>query len=274
METPNLSQTVAAAKAALAAARRVLNAALRDQTDTTAPRAELLRAQAALTEAEAAEQSAARAAREVAEAAERVQVAAAQEAAAVSVVEAIQRIDVVPDVVALPETQVDPAVSQAAASVARAEAELARALEAMRPSEAERDRLRRLVAEREAAEAAIRQRRLAGDLRDGDAAELHLAASDAADLRALVAEADARLDALRPSVELEASIERARDTLRRVRARAILDAQLAHVRRIELAFINAVRQLGAETQAHGIPAFNSIYTPASEIRSLVHGGRV
>ena len=273
MTNPTTPLSVAAAKAALSNIKRELSAALRDQADTTRLRVDLVAAQEALAAAEVAERAAAAQAQEAAANAEHVAVAIAQEATAATVAEAIRQIDVAPDLVELPEP-IHPAVAQAAAALIRAESILAQAAEAVVPAEDECRRIAALLDERRSIEATIRQRRLNGDRRDTDAADLHLAAQDAADLEAMLAEAERAAAALRPNPTLRQDVEIARETLVRAQSKAILEGQLAHVRRLEAAFVAAVRQLGTTTMEHGVLNFSTFYSPSDDVRRIGYGGRL
>ncbi len=265
---------VAAAQAALDTATRALKAGLRKGEDVTAAREAIDAATTALTAAMAVRDMEARATKLAAEQAEDAAVDAAVEAATSEVIEIVQRIDAAPDLVELPEVYPTPAVAQAAENVVRAAAALERAQAPILEAEADRAVLARRLAETEAVEAEIRERRRGGDARATDAAELHLAATDAADLRAMVAEADQRIAALQPSRHLLEQVEHTRAALAVARRQAIVTQQVDRLRLLEAALIAAHRALGTTTAELGMWNLGSVYLPSDEIRRLAAGGRL
>lgn len=279
--TPAL--TLTAAQAAVAAARAVMLAAIRDDADeaaTAAARAALDAARADLASAEDAE--AARAQAAAAEA--KVSAAAQAEADEAAAAGAVAQVDAfVAEAIAavappadapnlLPAPAMPKNVVRAAAEVARAAAALERANEPLLAAQADRRKLAERLALKEAAAAAIRARRLAGDSRDGDAAEMHLFDSDAAELRSALAEADVRVSAAQPDEHLIRLHRDAVAALAAAQDRAVLDGMVQRMQALDEAIVAGARALRAAGQRQQ-PLFNlaSYWRASEDLRKVVQG---
>lgn len=252
----------------LADLRADLAAALVEGADTAA-----IRERIASTEAELA------AARRTAAAAKAAQ--AAQEAAAIaaagdalantehSVIEAAASLPAV-EGVDLPAIERTPEIEDAARRVAQARAALERAEADHRPLEAQAERLAGRLVEKRTALEALRSRRLAGDEREGDAAEAALLQADSEALQLLVGDARIKAGAATPAAQ-QAALRAAEQNLERVRAEAIYQQLQHQVRAIETALLAGVDRLVLAGAAVGKRTLRQSYEPAAGLYTLLRG---
>lgn len=256
----------------LAAARADLDRALADGADTTEARLAIAYLENEIAAYQRAERE--RRAVEAREEAARVEKAAAELAAqthgAVDLsvtVKGLAELNIEP----VPDLPRDPQIDVFATAVARARVALERAEGEHQPHVDRVENLRRRVAEKLAAIDAITMRRLEGDERAGDAAELELLRADAAALDAHYADAKlaAAAEDRRPAARAELS--NAETQLIRAQKRAVFDTCLARVRQVERVFLEAFAGLVRAGREAGVGSPWSAYQPSPDLRRAVTG---
>lgn len=174
----------------------------------------------------------------------------------------------------LPAVEENTAIAGAAREVARCRAALERAEAALKPAaEQARMLVGRLTEKREVI-AAIKARRLAGDERAGDAADLALLEADAEALRLLVDDASLKAAAAdtRPAARL--ALNAAEAQLAGAHRQATYQAALERLRQAESVFIAAWRGMVDAGRAAGASSPWSEYKASPDMTRAVTGAIV
>lgn len=224
----------------LAAANTALEEALESGEDSTAPRYQI-----GLIEAEIA--AAVRRQREEKAEAERVERAAIAEAAAEVAAQTHDAMVVAVEVpglaelagTPLPAVTQDPAIEAAAREVARCRAALSAADTALKPIATQAEMLAGRLSEKRTAIDAIKARRLAGDERAGDAAELAMLQADSETLQLLADDARLKVQAADTRAVARAALATAEQQLEHARRQAEYRAALARVELAQEVFLDA-----------------------------------
>lgn len=252
----------------LAALRAELSAALVEGADTAEIRERIASAEVELTAARrtAADVKAAQVAQEAAA------VAAAGDAMADAEHAAIEAAATLPavDGVDLPAIERTPEIEDAARRVAQARADLARAEADHRPLVAQAERLAGRLEEKRNALEALRSRRLAGDEREGDAAEAALLQADIEALQLLVGDARLKAGTATPAAQ-QAALRTSEQNLKRVRAEAVYLQTMRQVRAIEAALFAGVDRLVLTGAAVGKRTQRQAYEPDQRLFALLRG---
>ena len=256
----------------LAAARADLDAALAAGEDTTAARYAVAHCENEIAAHLRAERE--RRATEEREQAAKIERAAAEVAAqAHAAVEAAGSVQGLAELTGepLPDLARDPQIDAFAAAVARARIALERAESEHAPHAERVENLRRRVAEKLAAIDAITNRRLEGDERAGDAAELELLRADAAALDSMYADAKlaAATEDRRPAAR--AAVHQAEVQLGQAQKRAAFHVSLARVRQVEQVFLEAFAGLVRAGREAGVGSPWSSYQASPDLRRAVTG---
>ncbi len=222
----------------LSEARTGLVAALAEGADTAQHRQRIadLEEQIAAVERQAREERAA---------ASRAEAAAVEQAATVLASQTHTAVDAASAVAGLaeltgeplPAVPEDPAIVAAAREVTRCRAILERAEMDLKPVAEQARMLSSRLAEKNAAADAIKRRRLAGDERSADAAELLTLTSDAEALQLLVGDANAKVAAADVRPAARAALSAAEQQLEHARRQAAYRAALERVRLVEGIFV-------------------------------------
>lgn len=258
----------------LATARIALNTALEAGADTTESRYLIANLENEIAAHE-------RTAREERAAASRAEAAAVVEAAAKLAAKTHATVDAaasVPSLVELtgkplPAMEQDPAIEAAAREVARCRAHLERAGAELKPHQEQADKLAARLAEKQTSIDAIKRRRLAGDERAGDAAELLALTTDAESLVPMVADAIAKVAAADTRPSARAALVNAEAALTRQQRLATLAAAKVRAELAERVLLEAAAAARAAEKAVGAvhPAF--CYAVSGDLRKLVVGIR-
>lgn len=259
---------IPALESRLATLRAELSAALVEGDDTAEIRERITSAEVELTAARrtAAEAKAAQVAQEVAVVAAAGDALADAEQAAVEAAATLPAVDGVD----LPAIERTPEIEDAARRVAQARAALERAEADHRPLVAQAERLAGRLAEKRTALEALRSRRLAGDEREGDAAEAALLQADSEALQLLVGDARIKASAAAPAAQ-QAALRAAELNLERVRAEAIYQQALRQVRAIEAALFAGVDRLVLTGAVVGKRTQRQAYEPDQRLFALLRG---
>lgn len=258
----------------LAAARVALTAALGNGEDTTEPRYRIAELENEIAAVE-------RQAREERAAASRAEAAAVEQAGATLAAETHAALDEAANVPglaeltgeALPAVPEDQAIAAAAREVARCRAHLERAGVDLKPHQGQADKLTARLAEKNSAIDVIKRRRLAGDERDGDAAQLLALTSDAESLAPMVEEARQKVIAADARPAARAALANAEAALAHQQRLTTLAAAKARAELAERVFLDAATKARAAEKAVGTvnPAF--CYAASGDLRKLVVGVR-
>lgn len=254
-------------KEKLNTAREELNSALANGLDTTPFREEVSRLEQQVAAAEQAEAAAERS-RQQAEAEQADQRVAEALDAAHSDVVAAAGDDVVAGV-QMPEIDVDPAIANATSRLTAARDRLAREETLYQSHNSKHITLKNRLTDKERARDAILARRVTGDEKPGDAAEVALLAEDISSLKELVADAHRNAEQYRPTTarRMVADAEKA---LSEAHARAVFNAKQARVLELERAFLNAHAELVQASAAVGVNRFQA-FKASNELRTVVYG---
>ena len=176
------------------------------------------------------------------------------------------------DVVAgvqMPEIDVDPAIANATSRLTAARDRLAREETLYQSHNSKHITLKNRLTDKERARDAILARRVTGDEKPGDAAEVALLAEDISSLRELVADAHRNAEQYRPTTarRMVADAEKA---LSEAHARAVFNAKQARVLELERAFLNAHAELVQASAAVGVNRFQA-FKASNELRTVVYG---
>lgn len=237
MSQPN---TIEQLNEQLAAANTALEEALENGGDSTVPRYQI-----GLIEAEIA--AAVRRQREEKAEAERVERAAIAEAAAEVATQTHDAAVVAVEVPGLaelagsplPAVTQDPAIEAAAREVARCRATLSAAETTLKPIADQAERLAGRLNEKRAAIEAIKARRLAGEERPSDAAEMALLQADIDALQLLVDDARLKAQSADSRQQARAALDTAEQQLEQARRQAEYRAALARVELAQEVFLDA-----------------------------------
>ncbi|HIC0149570.1 TPA: hypothetical protein ACWZMF_005117 [Klebsiella pneumoniae] len=176
------------------------------------------------------------------------------------------------DVVAgvqMPEIDVDPAIANATSRLTAARDRLAREETLYQSHNSKHITLKNRLTDKERARDAILSRRVTGDEKPGDAAEVALLAEDISSLKELVADAHRNAEQYRPTTarRMVADAEKA---LSEAHARAVFNAKQARVLELERAFLNAHAELVQASAAVGVNRFQA-FKASNELRTVVYG---
>lgn len=265
-------QNIEALNTQLAAARADLNRALASGEDTTDARYAIAHVENEIAALERAERE--RRAEESRQAAAEVERAAAEAAAkAHAAVEAAATVEGLAELSGepLPPVARDPQIDAATAAVARARVALERAEDEYRPHAAKVAQLQQRIREKLASIDAISGRRLSGDERSGDAAELDMIRNDAAALDVLYGEAKnvAAAQDRRPAAR--ADLLHAEQELSRQQGRAAFETSVVRVKQAEQVFVAAWLQMVELGRAGGNFSPWSAFQPSPTMRRAVTG---
>lgn len=246
------SNTIEQLNEQLAAANAELEDALASGADTTAIRYTIgqLEAEIAATVRRRREEQAE---------AERVKHAAIDESAAELAAETHAAVDaavVVPGLVELsgeplPAVPQDPAIEAAAREVTRCRAALSAAETALKPIAAQAEMLAGRLSEKRTAISAIKTRRLSGDERAGDAAELALLQADSETLQLLADDARLKVQAADIRAAARAALANAEQQLEQARRQAEYRSALERVSQAETVFLETYRVMVRAGRAAG-----------------------
>lgn len=172
--------------------------------------------------------------------------------------------------VQMPEVAIDPAIAQAVSRLTYARERLAREESVYREHSNKHSVLADRLSEKERSRDAILSRRITGDEKPGDAAEIALLAADISSLKELVADAHRNAEQYRPTTALRlvADAEKALDTAKKS---AVFNAKQARVLALEQAFIQAHAELVAAGAAIGERNPFTIFRASNETRRIVFG---
>lgn len=258
----------------LAAARVALTAALGNGDDTAPARQRIaeLEDQIAAVERQAREERAA---------ASRAEAAAVEHAGAVVAAETYAAVDATADIPGLveltgeplPAVQQDPAIEAAARTVAKARVALEHAGAELKPITDQANKLAARLADKQAAISAIKTRRVAGDERVGDAAELLALTTDAEGLAGLAADAKAKAVAADSRPAARAALANAEAALAHQQRAATLVVAKVRAELAERVLLEAVAKARAAEKAVGAVHPASCYATSGDLRRLVVGVR-
>lgn len=261
-------------QAELSAEHVAFSETLADGGDTTPHRQRIadLEGQIAAVERQAREERAA---------ASRAEAAAVEHAGAVvaaethAAVEAASNVPCLAELTgeALPALAQDPAIDAAAREVARCRAHLERAGAELKPLQEQAAKLAARLAEKQASIDAIKRRRLAGDERAGDAAELLALTTDAESLLPMVADANAKVAAADARPTARAALANAEAALAHQQRLATLAAAKVRAELAERVLLDAAANARAAEKAVGAVHPNMTYAVSGDLRKLVVGVR-
>lgn len=232
--------------------------------DTTSLRDTLAELEKQLAEAEQAEA-----------AAERTSQLAEAEQADQRVAEALDAVVAAAgdDVVAgvqMPEIGVDPAIANATARLAAARDRLAREDATYQAHKVKYITLSSRLGDKERTRDAILARRVTGDEKPGDAAEVALLAEDISSLKELVADAHRNAEQYRPAAARR-MVEEAERALRTAQSRAVFIAKQARLQELERAFLAAHAELVEAGLAVGERNKHTLFRASQELRTIAYG---
>lgn len=172
--------------------------------------------------------------------------------------------------VEMPEVAIEPAIAQAVSRLTYARERLALEEGVYREHSNKHSVLADRLSEKERSRDAILSRRITGDEKPGDAAEIALLAADISSLKELVADAHRNAEQYRPTTALRlvADAEKALDTAKKS---AVFSAKQARVLALEQAFIQAHAELVAAGTAIGERNPFTIFRASNETRRIVFG---
>jgi hypothetical protein len=171
----------------------------------------------------------------------------------------------------LPPVARDPQIDAAAAAVARARVALERAEDEYRPHAGKVAQLQQRIREKLARIDAISGRRLSGDERAGDAAELDMLRKDAAALNALYDEAKNAASAQDRRPAAREGLNQAVMELDRAQKRAAFETSVVRVKQAEKVFMDAWLQMVELGRAGGNFSPWSAFQPSPTTRRAVTG---
>lgn len=259
----------------LAATNAVLEEALASGGDTTAPRYQI-----GLIEAEIA--ASVRRQREEQAEAERVQHAAIDESAAELAAKTHAAVDaavVVPGLVELsgdplPAIPQDPAIEAAAREVARCRAALSAAETALKPVADQVERLTGRLNEKRASLGAIKARRLGGEEKPSDAAEMAMLQADIDALQLLVDDARLKAQSADRRQQARTALAQAEAHLEMCRKRLAFDAARTRLVEAERVYLSAWNIMAETGRAIGKHSPWSECPASNEMRRAVTGSVV
>ncbi|HDX8858934.1 TPA: hypothetical protein RQO47_003951 [Klebsiella michiganensis] len=176
------------------------------------------------------------------------------------------------DVVAgvqMPVIDVDPAIANATARLTAARDRLAREDATYQSHNSKYITLKNRLTDKERSRDAILARRVSGDEKPGDAAEVALLAEDISSLKELVADAHRNAEQYRP-VTARRMVTEAEQALSKAHATAVFNAKQARVQELERAFLSAHAELVQASTAVGVNRFQA-FKATNELRTVVYG---
>lgn len=261
-------------QAALSEARASLVAALAEGADTAGPRQRIvdLEGQAADLERQAREE---RAEASRAEAAAVEQATAALAAETHAAVDSSASVPGLAELIGepLPAVPVDPAIVAAAREVARCRAALERAAVELKPLAAQASMLAARLGEKRAAVEKIKARRVAGDERAADGADLLALTADAEALQLLAGDSSLKASAADTRPAARAALANAEAALAHHQRLSTLAAAKARAELAEDVLLEAAAVARAAEKAVGAIHPSMVYVVSSDLRKLVVGVR-
>ncbi|EMN4676136.1 hypothetical protein RFJ04_001324 [Klebsiella variicola] len=176
------------------------------------------------------------------------------------------------DVVAgvqMPVIDVDPAIANATSRLSAARDRLAREEATYQSHNNKYITLKNRLTDKERARDAILSRRVTGDEKPDDAAEVALLAEDISSLKELVADAHRNAEQYRPTTARRMVTE-AEQALSKAHATAVFNAKQARVQELERAFLSAHAELVQASTAVGVNRFQA-FKASNELRTVVYG---
>ncbi|HEC2553941.1 TPA: hypothetical protein R2K55_005776 [Raoultella ornithinolytica] len=259
--------TIQAIKSKIAETKTAIETQLFLGADTQSLRATLIELEKQLADAEQAEVAAERE-RQQAESEQADQRVAEALDSAHSDVVAAAGDDVVAGV-QMPVIDVDPAVANATASLTAARDRLAREEATYQSHNGKYITLKSRLNDKERTRDEILARRVTGDEKAGDAAEVALLAEDISSLKELVAEAHRNAEQYRPATARRLVTE-AEQALSKVHATAVFNAKQARLLELERAFVAAHAELVQACNTVGINKFQA-FKASPELRMIAYG---
>ncbi|CAN1579106.1 hypothetical protein MZ16F84_40740 [Escherichia coli] len=252
----------------LAGARADLSAALERGDDTVPFRTKVLELENELSAAKKAEN-----------AAERSQQRAEQERLGALSADAVRNAqnavadaagaDVVSGV-AMPAVIDDPAVANAAARLAAARDRLAREEATYQSHNGKYITLKNRLTDKERTRDAILARRVTGDEKPGDAAEVALLAEDISSLKELVADAHRNAEQYRPATSRR-MVADAETELKKAQYRGVFLAKQARLQELERVFLAAHAEMVEAGIAVGERNKHAMFRASQELRTIAYG---
>ena len=252
----------------LAGARADLSAALERGDDTVPFRTKVLELENELSAAKKAESYAERA-RQQAETEQ------ADQRAAETINECHQAVvssigDTAIAGVQMPEIDVDPAIASAASRLSYARDRLAREEATYQSHNGKYITLKNRLNDKERSRDAILARRVTGEEKPGDAAEVALLAEDISSLKELVAEAHRNAEQYRPSTARR-MVADAETELKKAQSRSVFLAKQARLQELERAFLAAHAEMVEAGIAVGERNKHAMFRASQELRTIAYG---
>lgn len=262
-----MTQSIPALEEQLVAAQNALNDALANGADTSKHHRAIVRLEGQIAAAANAERAAvAEQSRIEAEAIEKVAI----ELSSGAYNEITARVGLSPLATDSTALYRCPEIDIAARIAAQAQFALSRAESEHSPQREKIDALRKRLNAKRASADAIHQRRLEGDEREGDAAELSLLQADAKALENLVNRAvEARTADNRPAAR--AALDSALSELERLKNQTVFRVLLDRVGELESVFVDAWRQMVEAGRVNGNLSPWSVYQASPEMKRAVTG---
>lgn len=177
------------------------------------------------------------------------------------------------DVVAgidMPAVIDDPAIASAAARLSAARDRLAREEAVFKSHNDKHLALSSRLNDKERARDAILARRVTGDEKPGDAAEVSLLAEDISGLKELVSNARLNAEQYKPNTARRMVTE-AEAALTKAQSRAVFVAKQARLQELERAFLQAHAEMVEAGFAVGERNKHSMFTASQELRTITYG---
>lgn len=256
----------------LSEARAGLVAALAEGADTTPARQRISDLEARIADLE-------RQARADSAAARRAEAAAVEEGAAALAAETHATVDAATEIPGLaelageplPAVEEDPALTAAAREVARCRAALLSSEAALKPLAEQARMLSGRLSEKQGAISAIKARRLAGDERTDDAADLALLAADTEELQALVTDAHHKASAADERPAARMALNAAEQQLEQARRQGTYRKALERLKQAEAIYLEAFGVMVRAGRDAGQSSPWAAYQAGPDMRRAVTG---
>lgn len=177
------------------------------------------------------------------------------------------------DVVAgvdMPAVIDDPAITSAAARLSAARDRLVREEAVFKSHNDKHISLSSRLNDKERTRDAILARRVAGDEKPGDAAEVALLAEDISSLKELVSSARLNAEQYRPNTA-RSLVTEAETALKNVQSRAVFVAKQARLQELERAFLQAHAEMVEAGSAIGESNKHSMFRASQALRNITYG---
>jgi hypothetical protein len=171
--------------------------------------------------------------------------------------------------VQMPDVELDHDVAEAADRLAVARERLARDEATYQEHHAKWAKIAARLSEKEKARDEVAARRLNGDERETDGAEITALSLDISSLKAMAADAHIVAEQNKPNTARRLVAE-AETKLSQVKRNALLRAKLARLKAVEAAMVAAYADFSAECASTGANRY-SIYQPSQELRVIAYG---